>query len=64
MRYSELFHRIWGRHEDRRPGQAVLWRRSLTLEMLEDRTVPATLPIAGSVPAIDSLSSIDRKSVV
>src|SRR5438552_10313788 len=58
MRHSGILHRMWGHHENRRPGQAAPWRRSLTLEMLEDRTVPATLPVIGAAPAIDSMASM------
>ncbi len=54
MRLSEILNRRWARHGKRRQGRPVSRRVSLALEILEDRTVPSTVPVLGNLSAITS----------
>ncbi len=58
MRLSEILNRR-SRHGKRRQSRPVSRRVSLALEILEDRTVPSTVPVLGNLaPALGSLSAI------
>src|SRR5260370_9773264 len=59
MKLSEILKRRWSRHDKRRPGRPLSRRVSLALEILEDRTVPSTVPMLGNLAsAIGNLSAI------
>ncbi len=59
MRLSHFFNRTRGRHGKRRQNRPVSRRLSLALEILEDRTVPSTMPVLGNLaPALGNLSAI------
>src|SRR5260370_22849680 len=59
MKLSEILNRRWARHGKRRQGRPVSRRVSLALEILEDRTVPSTVPVLGNLaPALGNLSAI------
>src|SRR5439155_24664582 len=58
MRLSTFLHRPSGRHENRRPCGAGSWPRRLTLERLEDRTVPSTVPLLGNLPPAPALGNL------
>ncbi len=59
MRLSEILNRRWSRHGKRRQSRPLSRRVSLALEILEDRTVPSTSPVLGSLaPALGNLSAI------
>ena len=58
MRLSEILNRR-SRHSKSRQSRPVSRRVSLALEILEDRTVPSTVPVLGNLaPALGNLSAI------
>ena len=58
MKLSEILNRR-SRHAKRQQSRPVSRRLSLALEILEDRTVPSTVPVLGNLtPALANLSAI------
>src|SRR5262245_32219763 len=53
-----LLHWTKRRHENLRQSRPPSWRPSLTLETLEDRTVPSTAPVLGSLPTGPALGNL------
>src|SRR5438105_6957639 len=51
--------RLWNRtnRAPQRPSKPAAHRSPLALEVLEDRTVPSTTPILGSLPAVPIIGS-------
>src|SRR2546430_1111322 len=58
MSFREFLCRTWVRHENRGQSQAVSRRRSLALEVLEDRTVPSTVPVLGNLSTAQALGNL------
>ena len=54
MSLNTILQRTWGRHGGDRQCRAGSPRRSLVLEVLEDRTVPAAVPILGDTSMLAS----------
>jgi len=47
VKLSQFLNGKWRRNDRRRQGRPVSRRVSLALEILEDRTVPSTVPVLG-----------------